>query len=92
MSKDKLYVVSEEELLDLFEAVIDFPISTTEAKKEVLQTILKSKKPVQIIAEGKIESRFADWNIGKFRDYHFVNFLDKNNGKSGKLIFIKKEE
>lgn len=86
----KYYLVSEDEIEYLLNYI------SNHGTQNMIKSLIKSKKPVEVIASGNIKNEkdlTCDY-VGGFMVEHFDigNFFDDYNGKKGKLIFIENKE
>ena len=86
----KEYLMSEEELI---QCIKDWTIQDYVPAYFIKNNFLKSKKPVEVIAEGKIAHNYYGFEIGNKNVVDQVyKWIKKCEGKKGKLIFIEEEE
>ena len=87
----KQYLISEEELIELKSKGYWYMDDKEAGIKNCVKDFLKSKTPVEVIAEGELFLSQEN-GITMLKDGKFINVdekLYKYQGKKGKLIFIK---
>jgi len=87
------YIISEEELKELIPGYSEYPYQKLSKEyKEYVEDFLKSKQPIELVAEGKADSAGGTWNIGPYCSYEFRELIEKYKGNIIKIYIQKAKQ